>query len=130
MAMMREFTLDNSNGKSKGLVRFQILWTAMGYVIQTGDAKNIEILRREREISKKLRAISMTENVVAGNGIPAHTDRILMSNDQKLILDQPEIDMIRKKIEVYPFWNPLAEDSPADVYDWLSTGTEKEADAK
>lgn len=113
--LQKEFLFDKFGGK----VKFQIIWNAIGFLPPNGSARNIEILRREAGISKKLRSISELKTVDE-----VHQTRELKGIDQKLVFNQPEIDMIRDKIEKYPYWNPLADESPADVYDWLSTGKE------
>jgi hypothetical protein len=110
MAFLREFTLDQTLGPA----RFLVIWMSFGYVNPQGQQKPIDIQRREASIARKLRKISE----------PADNARSLKAGDQKLVLEQPEIELIRSRIEAFPFWNPLADPSPAEVYDWLGTGSE------
>lgn len=120
--ILKEFVLD----REKGPLRFRVLWTSLGHVPPQGMSKPAEILRRENSISVKLRRISETKIVEANieEGTPQTKQRMLKIGDQKLTLEQPEIDLLRQKIETYPYWNPLAEESSIDVYDWLNSGKE------
>lgn len=119
MPFQRQLTLDTSRGSN----RFKILWIAFGFIPQTGMPRTAEVLRREAAIGRKLRNISETSEV-SEDGMPTRKDRILKSGEHKLTLEQTEVELLRQRIEAYPWWNPLAEESPADVYDWLSSGSE------
>lgn len=119
MAFQRQLTLDTSRGSD----RFKVLWIAFGFIPQAGMTRTAEVLRRESSIGRKLRQISETLEINE-EGQPTRKDRNLKSGEQKLILEQTEIELLRQRIEAYPYWNPLAEESPADVYDWLSSGSE------
>ncbi len=118
--LQREFYLD----ETKGPVRFRIIWNAIGYVPPQGNPRKIDMLNSEGVISRKLRTISEMSEMTGPDGTTKYQSRELKKGDQKLILEQAHIELIKKKIEEYPFWNPLAEDSPADVYYWLNTGSE------
>lgn len=109
--------MDNNGNGSKGNTRFKTIWAAIGYVPPQGQSKRADILRRESTIVRKLKQLSITSN---------DNQRNLKEGDQKLILEQSEIEMIREKIEAFPFWNPLAEETAADIYDWLGSGKEVE----
>ena len=112
MALQREYIFDINKGPN----RFKIIWLGFGYVAPNGIPRAIEIIRREGLIARKLRSISSLNN----------KEQILNNGEQKLVFTQPEIDLIRQRIEAFPLWNPLSEESPADTYDWLNTGKEIE----
>lgn len=115
MALQRELFLDNNGNGSKGNVRFKTIWTALAYVQPQGMPKKADLLRKENCVARKLRAISQVSD---------ENQRVLKDGDQKLTLEQHEIELIRERIEAFPFWNPVAEDPASEVYDWLNTGKE------
>ena len=119
--MQRELTFDTT----KGPVRFKQIWSAMAYVNpNTGESKNADILRRERDIGRKLRNMSETKEI-HDEGFPTTSkQRVMKEGEHKVIFEQSEIEHIRMKIEKYPAWNPMADDHVADLYDWLGTGIE------
>jgi hypothetical protein len=94
------------------------LWVAFGYIPASGKARNILIQRQEASIAREFRRISEVE--------PETNHRKLRAGDQKLVLSHDEIELLKERIEAFPHWNPLADPSPADVYDWLDSGKDTE----
>lgn len=104
MESTREFVFDATNARY-----FPVMWVAFGYLPQQGQSRKMDVQRREAGINRKLRSIS--EEV--------DNQRKLKEGQQTISLDRAEIELIQGRIEAFPFWNPLAEPSPVDVYDWL-----------
>ena len=125
--MQRELFFDNNgDGTGKGNIRFRTIWTAIGFIPPQGMSKPAEILRRESSIARKLKSVSLFKIVDDEQNVQSSKQRVLKDGDQKLILEQSEIELIRQRIESFPFWNPLAEEPVSEVYDWLNSGKEIE----
>lgn len=120
--MKRELIFDTSKAEN----RFKTIWAAMAFIPPQGMPRGAEVLRREANITRKLRSISETKSLPAEENLPERKERTLKEGEQKIILYQVEIDLIRTRIEAYPYWNPIAEEPVSDVYDWLNTGQEVE----
>lgn len=118
--MLREFILD----RDLGPVRCDIMWSALIYVPPNG--KSLETSKR-RELGKlvaKFKKVMEKKNEILKDGRAINYWR-LKDGDHIIILEQHEIDLIRKMMDEYPHFLAEASDTIYETYDWLGTGAEK-----
>ena len=101
-----------------GVKHFEFLWQAicLGPLQSGNEKRSMETMRREAKIIGLLEGISNEEAHTIASGDHARK----LCGDTSVVLEQADIDMLKKCIEAIP-WKPSFTPAMTLCYDWLSS---------
>lgn len=129
MATMRELTLDTTRGPR----RHTILLAAFNYLPPEGRRLDEAKRREEGELADILAGIGRDlkkDGKTVAVVLKDADDEGVLKKDMKVQLEQHHIELLRARIDEYPFWLPSASSAVADARAWLGTGAEVDTKKK
>lgn len=120
--MKRVLTFESARQDQK---RFELLYQAIligGASAQPGSRGGIEVLRREARLLDALDGISIADPDET-KGLAGEPGRLVQA-EAELVLEQPDFELLKKRVEETP-WLPKAARDVVDVIDWLSAAPEQ-----